>query len=113
MRIALDYDDTFTLDPSFWGRFISAAFKAGHEVVICTLRMKTVESCKEIRKAIFDECFDYGAIIPILFANHEWKIDATKKAGHDIDVWIDDSPQFIAPPFTLLDIERYQESGKH
>jgi len=38
MQIALDYDDTYTKDPSLWVKFIDNARDNGHTVVIVTAR---------------------------------------------------------------------------
>ena len=38
MRIALDYDRTYTADPAFWDYFIGHAFMCGHDVRIVTIR---------------------------------------------------------------------------
>lgn len=34
--ISLDFDDTYTLDPKFWNKFICNAEKRGHRVIIVT-----------------------------------------------------------------------------
>lgn len=38
MRIALDYDGTYTRDPAMWDRFIADAVANGHLVVCVTMR---------------------------------------------------------------------------
>ena len=38
MRIALDFDGTYTTDPPFWDSVIRLAESAGHEVVCVTAR---------------------------------------------------------------------------
>lgn len=38
MQIALDYDDTYTLDPIFWDAFKKLAVKYGHNVFCVTKR---------------------------------------------------------------------------
>jgi hypothetical protein len=38
MRIALDFDKTYTEDPRFWDAFITAAQLYGHEVRVVTIR---------------------------------------------------------------------------
>jgi hypothetical protein len=38
MKIALDYDGTYTVDPQFWEDFITLAKVRGHEVVCVTKR---------------------------------------------------------------------------
>lgn len=79
MRIALDYDGTYTRDPEFWDKFIVAAVVAGHQVVCVTQRFP------EERAAI-------GC--PVIFTSRQ-----TPKAKFVLDqmpdVWIDDQPQRI------------------
>jgi hypothetical protein len=38
MMIALDYDQTFSLDPEFWEKFVNLAQFAGHDIRIVTVR---------------------------------------------------------------------------
>lgn len=38
MRIAIDYDDTWTKDPGFWQAFVDLAKLAGHDCRIVTAR---------------------------------------------------------------------------
>src|ERR1700722_3416575 len=38
MKIALDFDNTITADPSFWSEFARLAIAHGHEVTVVTSR---------------------------------------------------------------------------
>lgn len=38
MRIAIDYDETWTKDPIFWQAFVKLARKSGHDVRMVTAR---------------------------------------------------------------------------
>ena len=38
MLIALDYDNTYTLDPTFWDGFIVVSKARGHNVIVATMR---------------------------------------------------------------------------
>ena len=90
MNISLDFDDTYTLDPKFWDRFIEICHDRGHDVYCVTLRYEHESDAvyKTIGKLI-----DHNRII---FAGRKAKADACRKRGIDIDVWIDDMPWFIA-----------------
>ena len=44
MKIALDYDGTFTEDKSFWYNFIQTAQDFGHEIYIVTYRHPDLDS---------------------------------------------------------------------
>jgi hypothetical protein len=75
MKIALDYDKTFTLDKSFWSKFIDFAVQNGHEIVCVTMRTpeETIEMpCK------------------VIYTSRKAKQEFYKP-----DVWIDDSPHWI------------------
>jgi len=36
-----------------------------------------------------------GRFVPIIFDGNDWKRDAALKAGYDVDIWIDDSPEIV------------------
>jgi len=76
MRIALDYDHTYTEDPALWQRFISDAVACGHEVKIVTMRYP-VEA------------------IPSPPAEVVYTSRKAKRTCFAADVWIDDSPQWV------------------
>lgn len=89
MNIALDYDQTYTLDPVFWGRFIRSCRQDGHDIRIVTIR---------------DERFDRTApiealerIIPVIYTRGVAKRWFCGHFVNDwrVDVWIDDKPETI------------------
>jgi hypothetical protein len=88
MIIALDYDDTFTLDPTFWTLFIESATKHGHKVICVTARRKILESQQELMKAL-------PSYVETYFSYDEPKADYVKRNNIVVDVWIDDSPGWI------------------
>jgi len=86
MNIALDFDDTYTRDPAMWDLFIFDAKNRGHDVRVVTFR----------RKAMTDPALDWlGSVIPVIFTEGEQKRKFTNNMGWMVDVWIDDSPEFI------------------
>jgi hypothetical protein len=89
MRIALDYDQTYTLDPRFWDAFILAANLYGHDVRIVTVR---------------DERHDRTA--PLIALEEKLPVIYTRGVakgwfcthftnGWRPDIWIDDSPRSV------------------
>ena len=86
MKIALDYDDTFTVDPKCWRKVIDLLQKYGHEITIATSRFKTLENYREISKY---------TDLPILFCDHNAKAESARQHGVNFDVWIDDNPWAI------------------
>lgn len=87
MKIAIDYDLTYTVDPGFWDAVVKLGRKRGHEFVCITARSEPPS-------------VDRGEIVPklpIVLSPRGYKQDAAKAAGHRIDVWIDDTPGLIQP----------------
>jgi acid phosphatase class B len=89
MIIALDYDQTFTLDPDFWREVIHKAKEKGHDIRVVTSRWPEKEPgvCKIISQMFTD--------IPIHFTCKKPKRQFMKKLGLKVDVWIDDRPESI------------------
>jgi hypothetical protein len=76
MKIALDYDGTFTLDPMFWDRFAQQAIERGHSVTIVTMRYP-------------DELIT-GLNLPIVYTSRQ-----AKMRHFNADIWIDDNPRWL------------------
>lgn len=86
MRIALDWDSTYTLAPGFWDSFISRAKVEGHDVRIVTFRTE----------AMNDAALTWmSSIIPVIFTAGYQKRSFCANLGWFPDIWIDDSPEFI------------------
>jgi hypothetical protein len=83
MNIALDYDETYTLDPQLWQNFIHFAVGRQHKVYIVTFR----HSDNLITENI--ECSG------IYYTDHKQKSEYMKHKNIHIDVWIDDTPKHI------------------
>lgn len=76
MRIALDYDKTYTADSALWGGFIRDALARGHSVFIVTMRMPS-EPVEEVG-------------VPVVYTARKAKASIV-----EADIWIDDCPQYI------------------
>lgn len=83
MKIALDYDETFTADPGLWIKFINDARERSHEVTFVTFRKEEWDN-----HDILADAEMLG--IKIVFCGMKQK--ATK---FNADIWIDDSPHYI------------------
>jgi hypothetical protein len=94
MIIALDWDQTFTLDKEFWLEFVQNCILKGHDVRIVTMRSPEMEDneLKEIRK-----------LIPVIYTSTEQKREYCVSIGWFPQIWIDDSPEFIVS----RDVHRY------
>lgn len=84
MNIALDYDDTYTLNPTFWNDFIQRCRAWEFDVRIVTIRHPLLD---EIKKHL--NC-------PIIYtsgmAKKWWLIN---NSDWSPDIWIEDRPELI------------------
>ena len=82
MKIARDFDNTYTADPEMWEHFVTLAKARGHEVSIVTYRYEhesgPVEPAAE----------KMG--VPVVYTGRKPKIK-----HFDADVWIDDDPYTV------------------
>ena len=91
MIIALDFDETFTEDPTLWTAFVVKAKARLHTVTFVTYRP------------------DYGNNLDIEYEAECLGIDTVYTAGRqkqhcfEADVWIDDSPETIVSYTNLND----------
>lgn len=88
MKIALDYDETYTKDPGFWNQFIQTAHAYDHEVRIVTARSPTADEITSITNIPIIYC---DGVAKRFFCH--WFADSG--LGWDPDVWIDDKPQSV------------------
>ena len=84
MKIAIDYDGTFTADRKLFSEFIKLAQQAGHTVICVTMRYPSKQ------ETISDmPC-------PIFYTERKSKLKYMAENGHtDINIWIDDMPFLI------------------
>jgi hypothetical protein len=92
MTISIDYDRTFTADPRLWGEFAKQSAAAGNRVVMVSRRPDTAENQAAMAEALGEYI---EAFSDVLLVGETMKDEAAKAAGIEVDVWIDDSPQFI------------------
>ena len=85
LNIALDFDDTYTADPELWDAFIQAAKSRGHTVHIVTMRNEKISGPP--RRALPNE--------PLHLTDLRGKCKFMKDKGIDIDIWIDDKPNYV------------------
>jgi len=92
MIIAIDYDNTYTGDPNTWDEVIKTFQASGHTVICVTARPELMG------QPVLDSI---GKLVPVVFAGAEWKREAALKRGYKVDVWVDDSPEYIGPQMLL------------
>lgn len=88
MKIALDFDDTYTRDPQLWDMFIMHAQRYGHDIRIVTFRSDNGNNDDVI-------AVSNGWNIPVLFTGGVRKRQYCYEQGFMVDVWIDDMPEII------------------
>ena len=87
MKIALDYDETFTADKELWTAFVRAARARGHSVTFVTFRFENLDR--------------YGGNSDIMGDAAMLGIDVVFSGGRqkshcfEADIWVDDKPVFI------------------
>src|SRR5271154_1151566 len=77
MKIALDYDNTYTRDPELWNMFCAAAIQRKHTVTIVTSRHP-------------DTPVELLSMLPVVYCGFK-----AKREQFSADVWIDDDPLYI------------------
>lgn len=87
MKIALDFDETYTEDPVLFGNLVRLAKARGHEVKIVTWR-QDVGPNNIANDDIKQAASDMG--IGVIFCN-----GIAKMKCYAADVWIDDSPYAV------------------
>jgi predicted phosphoadenosine phosphosulfate sulfurtransferase len=105
MKIALDYDNTYTLDPHFWNAFIMMSQKSGHTVFVVTHREKDRDSNTELRGIANIYCPVYftGGVAKRWWCEH-W-------GPGKVDIWIDDKPESVSSnsDFPFDDLQKWRE----
>ncbi|MEM1225931.1 MAG: hypothetical protein AAGJ40_09540 [Planctomycetota bacterium] len=86
LTIAMDYDETFTSDPSLWSNFVSNAKEAGHCVIMVTARRETEESVDQIN----GDLDKWRCQMPIYFTALGSKVQHMDRLGFKVDIWIED-----------------------
>tara|TARA_R110000850_G_scaffold241088_1_gene365655 strand:+ start:193 stop:504 length:312 start_codon:yes stop_codon:yes gene_type:complete len=94
MRIALDFDETYTEDPSLWTAFITKCKTRLHTVTFVTYRPDNGDNSDIEYEA---QCLG----IEIVYT-------AGKQKQHcfEADVWIDDSPETIVSYSNLVNLAK-------
>lgn len=92
MIVAIDYDDTFTLDGKMWSSVVREIKAAGHDIFMVTARRNTNENVDQINSHL--DCWDCQ--MPIILTEGRAKRPTMEGRGIKVDVWIDDHPEGIA-----------------
>lgn len=90
MKIALDFDETFTRDPALWLKFISMA-RYSHNICIVTARDEDNDG---IHWGHVNLGMD-GPPCPVIWCDGRPKRSICRAMGWEPDVWIDNNPYGI------------------
>ena len=103
---AIDYHGTFSTDIAMFRNLIALLQSRGNIVVIVTDINDGTAWANEIRRNV-------DGLAPIVSANGAWKEEAAKRAGYNVDVWIDDHPEGIRRPTAgfIESRDRYTKEG--
>lgn len=89
--IAFDYHETFTTDLDGFRAVVKLFQSRGFACILVTGIDDGTAWAAEIRRNVAD-------LMPIVFAHGAWKEAAAKKAGFNVDIWMDDHPEGIRKP---------------
>lgn len=106
MKIALDYDKTYTEAPDLWDQMISLFLDAGHEVRIVTARHEVLDNIDDKVSPDVDVIYCDG-VAKKWFCHH--------KADWNPTIWIDDKPQniFENGPLTRAQLAEWRASDEY
>jgi hypothetical protein len=88
LKIAIDFDSTFTADCQLWKEFILNAQKRGHTVICVSARRNEFSHRQELTAALPEG-------VEILLSYGTPKRMYAEAFGHHVDIWIDDMPEAI------------------
>ena len=95
---AFDYDNTFTTNPAVVASIMKTLQHAGITVIVLTGRSNEGQWGEEVRTAVAKHWPSPMEDMPaIVFAGRMWKRAAATLAGYAVDVFVDDSPEYIGP----------------
>lgn len=84
---SFDFDNTISRDPSGFMQIMKLLRDRGHDVYVCTMRMKW------LNPEDFDFLIEAG--YKVFFTEHKAKDEYMKSQGIQVDVWVDDLPDSI------------------
>ena len=106
LKFGVDFDDTISADPESFGKIFRILQDAGHTVVVVTGRSPIGDWKKEAESTINKLCLIHDLIpIEVVFASTDWKREVAKNHGHEIDIWFDNSPEYIGKQWLLKNFE--------
>lgn len=84
-NIAIDYDDTLSLNILMWQKIIDLFNSFGFIIYVVTYRDSSQ----------FDDIYRFNFVKDYIYTSAKAKKQYCKDMGIDIDIWIDDCPESI------------------
>jgi hypothetical protein len=110
MRIAVDYDKTFTTHKGFWLRFMVQCQDMGWDVIIVTHRHAELDWDED-----FEQLWEYHQI-QTYFTDGKAKKPFLKDLGVEVNIWVDDKPEGIVAdsPWAVdsLELAAWRAAGR-
>lgn len=102
ITFGIDYDDTITEDIDLFGELIKSIEDSGNNAVIVTGRSKIGSWETEVLETIeyYKNKFNIKKL-PVVFSGSQWKKEAAREAGYHINIWIDNSPEYIGKQYIV------------
>lgn len=94
--VAIDYDDTYTINPEMWNWIIGVFTLNKFDVVIVTYRESTQHEDMELQ---IPNVKDY------VFTGGKAKKKYCEDCGITVDIWIDDYPEAICYDYKNLPMQ--------
>jgi hypothetical protein len=110
MKIALDFDKTFSAHPRLWMDFIKRANSFGVSVTIVTIRDEEHDGINWKSVGLTK------APVPVIWCDGFPKKEFCRVLGQEFDVWIDDDPNGIINGSSLKDpllLKAWREKDQH
>ena len=101
--IGLDYDDTYTTDPHAWFAAMSKLKENGFTIVGATFRSQD--------EVINDHTY-YELCDAVVFCAGQPKDQTARSFGYNINIWIDDHPDWIHSSWIELYGSAFNETAK-
>lgn len=98
MVLAVDFDDTLTLDPVTVKKAILIFLNAGWQVIIATGRNHSPGNDIEVGLLLGN----LAQHVPVVWCSGMTKRQATERAGYKVKLWLDDCPAMIDGNLPIL-----------
>ncbi|QIG73079.1 hypothetical protein EVB99_088 [Rhizobium phage RHph_N3_19] len=104
MKIALDYDGTYTQDPEIWDLFLYNFWQRGHDVRVVTHRHAELDKIEDL--PLGTQIIYTDGVAKKWYCEH-------REPFWVPDIWIDDKPKGILEngPLDMETIQKWRDNG--